>query len=125
MKTSFTPEQAATKFCPFVGGGCKAGDCHMWLWDAVRNALVMPWPADIEKPDASLLYNDLLLTPDERSLRYVEQAMQALTPVIGRSVERGVIVAARPINAHLREIGVTIELRETGDCCMRRAGSGS
>lgn len=120
--THLKPEQAAAVFCPLVNGACKAGGCHFWLWDTLYEHKIIPWPEDITRPrlDTSPLHHYAMTERDAR-IRFGEMLREALDPLIGRPMHGGAVVKVDVPETNLKSLNVTIEVRETGDCCMRRA----
>lgn len=120
---SLTPAQAAEKFCPMVQGPCRAGGCHFWIWDKVRNEHVIPWPVDIKKPEyGPNSINRLTKTHEELMEQFFVDAMTSLEEGLrGREIQHGTVVQFKLLDKQLSQIKVTCELHNTGDCCMRRA----
>lgn len=120
---SLTPLQAAEKFCPLVQGPCRAGECHFWMWDKVRNEHVIPWPEDIKRPEYEPNpLHQLTKTHQELVEKFFVDSMSALEEGLrGREIEHGEVVGFKLLDKQLNQIKVICESRNTGDCCMRRA----
>jgi len=116
------PEEAKTKTCPLIRGACATGDCHFWLWDAVRNKHEIEWPPHIPRPAVDRYE---FLNERDASIALAEKARDAIRALHGTEMFGGVVVDCQPRDIRLRHIGVTVELRKTGDCCLRRAGQKS
>lgn len=124
--TRLTPAQAADVFCPLLQGACKAGGCHWWVWDELTEKKRIALPDDIVPPRMPGRFDEsMLLDPIKAHQTHGERLRAELGKIIGRQVEGGTVVnvVASPdlLRGRPSTIEVTIEKRETGDCCMRRA----
>lgn len=119
--TPLTPEQAAQVFCPLVQGACKGGECHFWLWDTTYEKKIIPWPEDIARPRLEISHMYHLISKRDARMRFGEMLREAISPLIGRPMHGGKVVDVGIPDPGLKSLNVTIQIRETGDCCLRRA----
>lgn len=117
--TSLTVEQAKEKFCPLVNGNCKADGCHFFMWDAVKNTHQIDWPADLPKPQ--LVNRHSFLSEREMFEEFGKAVNKSVQELLGKQMKGGEVIGVKPIDQQLRKIEIKVELRETGDCCMRRS----